>query len=1009
MSTRFTSILSFVMALGLVGSVALGDITSDLVGYWPLDGDASDASGNGLDGEILGNVVPAEDRQGNPDAAMLFPGARSAYIELGDPPELQITGAMTLAAWIRIDSYDANGRIIARIGGSNARSFSLNIESDTYGRVGAFQVAAAGSDPVICDTVEALPFTPDDWVHIAGTYEPGVAMRIYIDGQLDEEVTSGVPVQQHIGNTVRIGKSGTSWGEFAGSIDDVYVFNRALSESDIRQLYKGSIGLASDASPVNTASDVPRDVSLNWQPGEFAVTHDVYFGMVFTDVNDANRDDPLGMLASEGQDATSHDTGRLDFGQTYYWRVDEVNGAPDFTVSPGEVWSFTVEPISYPIAGVTASASSSHAADMGPEKTVDGSGLNDMDQHSTLAPTMWLSGMGDPTPSIQYAFDKAYKLHQMQVWNSNQAIEVFVGLGAKDVTIETSLDGTTWTLLEGATLFNQATGTANYTANTTIDFAGTMAKHVRIAINSGHGMVAQYGLSEVRFMFMPTIAREPQPEDGALMDGVDVTLGWRAGRNVATHEVVLSSDLAAVEDGSAVIGTVQDSSFVPDSINYGSTYYWQINEVNEAETPSRHAGDIWSFSTPEYLVVDDFESYNDDCDRIFFAWQDGFGHNGSEGIEGCAVAPYNGNGTGSIVGHASAPFAEQAIVQSGQQSMPLEYDSGVSETTLALDAQNWAVNGIQWLALSFHGALDNTGQLYLKINGTEVLFDGNGALSRPFWSLWNVELGAVGTDLTRVTALTIGIKGASAPGMVYIDDIQLHAQAPEGLAPQDPGSANLVAYYALENNAQDGSGNAHHGTLEGNPLWITPGWNGTGACMQFGGNSQRITVESFDVTGSGITLAAWIKPILFLNDARMISKSEGGGTEFHYWAMVLSGSGEDNLQFRLRTDAGNTTSRTSSGHPLTLEEWTHVALAWDASDPVMRQYKNGQEIDSVNKAGSAVATGPGVKIGIGNQSISALAQGPGNEIRPFEGLMDEVRVYSRGLSVPELLYIVSGQ
>ena len=86
-----------------------------------------------------------------------------------------------------------------------------------------------------------------------------------------------------------------------------------------------------------------------------------------------------------------------------------------------------------------------------------------------------------------------------------------------------------------------------------------------------------------------------------------------------------------------------------------------------------------------------------------------------------------------------------------------------------------------------------------------------------------------------------------------------------------------------------------------------------------------------------------------------------------------------------------------------------MALAWDASDPVMRQYKNGQEIDSVNKAGSAVATGPGVKIGIGNQSISALAQGPGNEIRPFEGLMDEVRVYSRGLSVPELLYIVSGQ
>ena len=69
-------------------------------------------------------------------------------------------------------------------------------------------------------------------------------------------------------------------------------------------------------------------------------------------------------------------------------------------------------------------------------------------------------------------------------------------------------------------------------------------------------------------------------------------------------------------------------------------------------------------------------------------------------------------------------------------------------------------------------------------------------------------------------------------------------------------------------------------------------------------------------------------------------------------------------------DVGATTSRTSGGNALEIDEWTHVAAAWDADDPVMRQYKNGQEIDSVNKAGNAVATGPGVKIGIGNQSIA---------------------------------------
>ena len=83
--------------------------------------------------------------------------------------------------------------------------------------------------------------------------------------------------------------------------------------------------------------------------------------------------------------------GLLEFGQTYYWRVDEVNAAPIPRSFKGAVWSFTVEPYAYPIAKVTATASSSHNADMGPEKTIDGSGLDADDLHGTTDATMWLS------------------------------------------------------------------------------------------------------------------------------------------------------------------------------------------------------------------------------------------------------------------------------------------------------------------------------------------------------------------------------------------------------------------------------------------------------------------------------------------------------------------------------------------------------------------------------------------------------------------------------------------
>jgi len=407
---------------------------------------------------------------------------------------------------------------------------------------------------------------------------------------------------------------------------------------------------------------------------------------------------------------------------------------------------------------------------MGPEKTIDGSGLDAVDQHSTEATDMWLSGMGDATPSIQYEFDKVYKLHELWGWNSNQLVESFLGLGAKDVLIETSTDGNEWTPLEDATQFAQATASADYTHNTTVSLGSVMAKYVRITINTGYGMLPQFGLSEVRFFAIPTFARKPEPADGAITDGADIVLNWRAGREAVSHEVYLGTDAQDL----ALVGTTSDSSFAAGGLDYGKTYYWSITGINEAETPSSYAGDVWSFTLPAYGIVDDFEQYDNKCNRIFFAWEDGIGHNGGEGIDDCDVPASNGNGGGSIVGNNQAPFAEKTIVNTdSRQSMPLSYDNafGQSETTLTLAGQDWTASAVQTLSLFAYGQPDNSGQLYVKINGTKVVYDGD--ITQEQWQEWTIDLAALG-GLQNVTALTIGVDGASAAGMLYIDDIRLN-------------------------------------------------------------------------------------------------------------------------------------------------------------------------------------------------------------------------------------------
>jgi hypothetical protein len=528
--------------------------------------------------------------------------------------------------------------------------------------------------------------------------------------------------------------------------------------------------------PANGATDVCLTPVLSWTPGAYveglSPMHRVFFSGDFSAVSDG-----IGGVTQDASDYPAPGS-PLDFGTTYYWRVDEANDVSGW--DPGDVWEFTTEPIGYPIPGenITVTASSFSSSAMNPNNTIDGSGLGDDDLHSTDTDTMWLSSPSEPDQVwIRYDFDKAYSLHQMLVWNYNGE-SVLSWQGLKEVTVEYSEDGQAWTPLVDVPEFSQAPGADGYAHNAVVDFNGLVAKQVRITAHSNWsqgGIFDQYGLSEVRFLYMPTRARDLSPAEGSTNVDPAVVLSWRAGREAATHEVYVGSDpndlpLAEIVTGSPY--AAYDTS--PLDLQLGQAYYWRVDEVNAVEVPSTWEGDTLAFTVREFVVVDDFEGYTNDASayrRVFQTWIDGAGYTNPVEVPG--------NGTGSFIGHdpATGEIMERDIVHGGVQSAPIYYGNGgqtISEVDRTFDEpQDWTRAGVKSLAIAFHGAAGNTGQLYVKINDTRVDYDLDAAdIATAEWHVWTIDLSTVNADLQNVTKMTIGVDGGA--GLFYVDDICLY-------------------------------------------------------------------------------------------------------------------------------------------------------------------------------------------------------------------------------------------
>ncbi len=163
----------------------------------------------------------------------------SSRNDIGDDDDLDITGALTLSAWVRVDGTEAAYKGVVSKWAAGQRSYLLEVKEDTGSC--AFCVTADGADAVWVVADSAAP--QGVWVHVAGVYDPSEeSMAIYVNGVLaDDTPGSGdVPASLHNGSAaVRIGRHDAD-KDLEGAIDDARIYSRALSAEEVAVLAGGN-------------------------------------------------------------------------------------------------------------------------------------------------------------------------------------------------------------------------------------------------------------------------------------------------------------------------------------------------------------------------------------------------------------------------------------------------------------------------------------------------------------------------------------------------------------------------------------------------------------------------------------------------------------------------------------------------------------------------------------------------------------------------------------------------
>jgi hypothetical protein len=249
------------------GELGTSDLTDGLVGYWPFSGNAEDQSGNSNHGTAYGASLTT-DRCGNPNSAYGFDG-EGDYIEVGHDVSLNFgTGDFTICCWVYLSALPTRNVPIIVKRGSAATGPE---HGDNYGYTVALYADSPPVRPELvvseagvgCWPMSEEALETDRWYFLAGVRHEDI-LSLYVDGELKDEVG---PCTKLIDNEVSLtigAKIATGDERYLnGSMDDVRIYNRALSEDEILALFEENpceidvvidIKPGSDQNPINPRS-----------------------------------------------------------------------------------------------------------------------------------------------------------------------------------------------------------------------------------------------------------------------------------------------------------------------------------------------------------------------------------------------------------------------------------------------------------------------------------------------------------------------------------------------------------------------------------------------------------------------------------------------------------------------------------------------------------------------------------------------------------------------------------